>query len=155
MGEERHAFRMLFEALFDFMSMSTEFMTLDEFESAMKRCKISCDRRDVLIICFKELSATNKSFITKNSFVAWIIARIYTVHNNKKRYKNYKQHYDKYYKWIEHDLFVLVSNNDSLKPKTMSKQKSYESVSVANSMSKKRRKRRKKRPQSSRHVNMY
>lgn len=129
---QKQALRLLFEAYFDFMSLSADVMTLKIFENAMKRCKISFDRREVLNMCFQELSAMNEVFVTKNSFVAWLMEIIYTAHD-KEHYANYNKHFNKYYKWIEHDLFELISpgrndQNDNVAVNAMSKHKSYDMI---------------------------
>merc|ERR1712154_130650 len=113
---QRQTLQYLFECFFDFLGGYTDFVSFKVFQTGIKnKCKISFDRQDVLVLSFQQLAATfngTKMFITKTSFVSWIIDKIYNITQNNIKYTNYKKHYHRFYKWIEHDLFGLVNNKN-------------------------------------------
>eukprot|EP01083_Nonionella_stella_P276716 940445_1 len=114
------AFQYLFESYFDYMGHYAEYMSLKAFEAGLRHCGITFDREDICIISFGQLaqafthSATNskgkakkrKLFITRATFVSWLMEAIYSATNI--HYVNYTKHYHQYFKWIENDLFSLV-----------------------------------------------
>ena len=123
---QKQALQYLFESYFDFLSEFTEYVSLKQFEKGLKKCGITVDRKDMISLSFQQLALTyggfkkstqkkaNKLYVTKISFVAWIIGIIYNVKNVN--YRNYTKHYNQYYKWIENDLFDLIMNDKSINP---------------------------------------
>ena len=135
--QQKQSLSYLFSCFFNYMGNYTEYMSLKCFESGLKKCGISFDRHEIIIISFGQLSKAftgsgskhyihnnnnqykkSKLFITQNSFVQWLLKTIYSKKNTN--YKNYDSHYHQYYKWIENDLFSCVnpnSNNHKIRKK--------------------------------------